>query len=324
MKFQFPIAMLLGYILDLIFGDPLWLPHPVQLMGKLITALEKLFRKILPKTQKGEMTGGFFVVLIVSLTALFVSWGILYLAEKIGFALYFVIEVIMIYQTLSTKSLKKESMKVYWQLAGNNIEKARKALSMIVGRDTAELGESEIVCAAVETVAENTTDGIIAPLIFLSVGGAPLGMLYKAINTMDSMLGYRNEKYIDFGFFAAKFDDAANFIPARAAGLLMCVSAFFAGFDMKNSFRIFRRDRLNHLSPNSAHTEAACAGALGIMLGGTHKYFGETVEKPTIGDSLRPAEAEDIRRADRLMYATSIFGFLICLLIGFLVRFFIA
>ena len=221
------------------------------------------------------------------------------------------VESLLSYQLLATKSLAAESRKVYDALKTGDLDKARYAVSMIVGRDTASLDEAGVARAAVETVAENASDGVIAPLIFLAIGGAPLGMFYKAANTMDSMVGYKNDQYLYFGRAAAKFDDILNLIPARVAGVLMCLGGAAAGYDGKNAWRIFIRDRKNHKSPNSAHTEAACAGALQLRLAGPNYYFGKLVDKPYIGDDQRPIEPLDILRSGRILYATAFFALLI-------------
>ena len=294
-----------GFLLDLLMGDPRWLYHPVCLIGKLISVLEKGIRKVIPKSEKGELAGGVLEVILVCLITFLVPFGIIHLLYKWNFWLGFALETFWCGQLLATKSLKVESMKVYDRLKNGTIEEARYAVSMIVGRDTQALSEIGVTKAAVETVAENTSDGVTAPLFYLLLGGVPLGFCYKAINTLDSMVGYRNAKYLFFGRASAKTDDAANWLPARICGVLLTVSAFLLGLDGKGAWWIFRRDRNNHLSPNSAQTESAAAGALGIQLGGTHVYFGEVVEKPTIGNADRPAEPEDIPRTNGMMLAAS-------------------
>ena len=305
-------ALLLGFLLDLLLGDPRWLPHPIRAIGALIAGLEKLLRKIFPKNQGGEMAGGVaLVILVLALSGGF-TLLVLWLCGKVGLWLRFLAETILCFQLLATRSLKGESMKVYKALKAGDLEGARYAVSMIVGRDTQCLDEAGVARAAVETVAEDASDGVIAPLIFLAIGGAPLGMVYKAVNTMDSMVGYKNDPYLWFGRCAARLDDVVNFIPARLAGLLMCLGAGFSGFDAPNALRIFRRDRKNHKSPNSAHTEAAAAGALHIQLGGSNYYFGKLVEKPTIGDADHPVEPLDIVRVNRLMYATAFLALVLC------------
>ena len=305
------LAVILGFILDLIVGDPHWLYHPIRLVGHLISGLEKLLRRICPKTEQGELiAGGFLLVLTAGITTV-VAWGLLLAAGLVHPCLRFALEVIMCYWVLATKSLKTETMKVYDALKEGDLKKARFAVSMVVGRDTEVLDDIGVTKAAVETVAENASDGVIAPLLFLMIGGAPLGFFYKAVNTMDSMVGYKNDKYLYFGRAAAKFDDVLNYIPARLSGMLMCGAAAFCGMDSKNAWRIYWRDRYNHSSPNSAHTEATAAGAMHIQLAGNAYYFGKLYEKPTLGDPDRPVEYEDIPRVNRLLYATAILSLVV-------------
>lgn len=313
------LAVILGFILDLIVGDPHWLYHPIRLVGHLISGLEKLLRRIFPKTEQGELiAGGFLLVLTAGITTA-AAWGLLLAAGLVHPCLRFALEVIMCYWVLATKSLKTETMKVYDALKEGDLKKARFAVSMVVGRDTEVLDDIGVTKAAVETVAENASDGVIAPLLFLMIGGAPLGFFYKAVNTMDSMVGYKNDKYLYFGRAAAKLDDVANYIPSRLAALLWIMAAAFTRNDAKGAWRIWRRDRRNHASPNSAQTESACAGALGVQLAGPAYYFGEYYPKPTIGDPLRPIEPEDILRADRMMYVASGFALAFgCAIRGFL------
>lgn len=298
-RFLFPL--LIGYLMDIVLGDPYWLPHPVCGMGWFINQNEKIIRTIFPKTPKGEKVGGLILVITVLLTTLGVAMGILYIALRIDAALAFVIQCIMCWQCIAQKSLKTESMKVYSRLQREDLEGARMAVSRIVGRDTQNLSLEGVAKATVETVAENTSDGVIAPLIYMAIGGGVMGYAYKAINTMDSMIAYKNDRYIHFGYFAAKLDDVANFAPARISGVLMVISAFLMGMNGKNAWRVFKRDRLNHASPNSAQTEAACAGALEIQLAGDAWYFGKLYKKKIIGDSYKKVEAEDVLRANRLM-----------------------
>jgi adenosylcobinamide-phosphate synthase len=302
------IALMLGFILDSIFGDPRWLYHPICAIGNLIAFLEKKIRKIFPQNERGQFAGGCLEVILVCLLSLGIPFGILWGVYSLSPVAGLVLETFWCYQLLAAKSLKTESMRVYKALKHGTLADARTAVSMIVGRDTSELTEEGVIKAAVETIAENTSDGVIAPMFYMAIGGAPLMFLYKGINTMDSMLGYKNEKYLYFGRCAAKLDDAANFVPARLSGWLMSAASCFAGLSVKNAFYIFRRDRKNHASPNSAQTESVMAGALGVQLAGNACYFGKIYEKPFIGDSLRPIESEDIKRANRLMYATGILG----------------
>ena len=299
-------AVLTGCFLDLCFGDPHWLWHPVCGIGSLISWLEKKLRERFPKGDAGERRAGLWLVILVLLITGTVSGAILWTSYFFSPYVGFLIESIMCGQMMAWRSLREESMKVYKAFSNGDVEGARQAVSMIVGRDTKELPEEGITKAAVETVAENTSDGIIAPLLFMALFGGLGVFLYKAVNTMDSMVGYKNDKYIHFGRTAAKLDDVLNFIPARLAAELMIFACRFTGFNRKNARRIYLRDRFNHPSPNSAHTEAVCAGALGIRLAGDAWYFGILHKKPFIGDDIRPVEAEDIRRANRLMMAASL------------------
>ena len=305
------VALVMGYILDLIFGDPYWMPHPVRFIGNLISILEKVIRRFMPKTKRGEYIGGIILTVMVVSISMVIPLVIILMAKSINTYLALTVETFMCYQILATKSLKVESMKVYDELAKNDLPSARKAVSMIVGRDTKDLTFSGVAKAAVETVAENTSDGIIAPMIFIAIGGAPMGFFYKAINTMDSMVGYKNEKYINFGRFAAKLDDVVNYLPARISAYQMILSSFFLRYDYKNAFKIYKRDRYNHASPNSAQTESVCAGALDVQLAGNAYYFGKLYEKPTIGDDIREINYDDIKKANRLLYCTSIISIVI-------------
>ena len=309
------LALILGFLIDLLLGDPRWLYHPVRIIGNGISLLEKILRRMFPKTPGGEKTAGFFLVLLICIGSGGVPFLLLYLAYHIHTVLGIALETFMCYQMLAVKSLKAESMRVYEALKKPDLPGARTAVSMIVGRDTQSLSAAGVTKAAVETIAENTSDGIIAPLFYMAIGGPALMFLYKGINTMDSMVGYKNEKYLHFGRFAAKLDDIANYIPARISAWLMILASFFAGFDWKNAKKIFLRDRYNHASPNSAQTEAVMAGALDIQLAGNAFYFGKLYEKPTIGDAVREVETEDIKRANRLLYASAALGTLFFALI---------
>ncbi len=293
-------GLLLGVMLDFLIGDPKALPHPVKGIGKLISFLEK-------KLYKNEKKRGAILWCIVVLTVFSVTGFIMGIAHRLGPVAAVLMEAVITCYCLAARSLCTESMKVQERLSAHDTEGAREALSMIVGRDTENLTEEEMIKAAVETVAENASDGVIAPFFYMILGGPALGMVYKAINTMDSMLGYRNDKYMNFGYFAAKADDAANFLPSRISALAMIGGCYILGlsspaYNGKEALRIWRRDRRNHLSPNSAQTESACAGALGLMLGGPHTYQGVTVPKDTIGDEKRKPEVMDIKRANRLMF----------------------
>ncbi len=302
------LAVLVGFVIDLIVGDPRWLLHPVVLMGKIITACEKITRKIFPKTKKGENFAGFVTVFIVVTISGIVPTLILWGCAKINIWFYFAVEALMCWQILAVKSLKVESMRVHTALESDDLEGARKWLSYIVGRDTENLDETGIVKGAVETVAENTADGVIAPMIAILLGGAPLGFIYKAVNTCDSMIGYKNEKYKWFGTFGARLDDFCNFLPSRISALLLVDSAWLCGFNWKNALKIWKRDRRCHHSPNSAQTESAVAGALEIQLAGDAVYGGVVKTKPTIGDSLREIEMSDIKRANKLMTVAAVWG----------------
>lgn len=301
-------ALLIGFLLDLVLGDPHWLYHPVRLIGHLITVIEKAIRKIVPQNRTGELVGGIVFSLIVLVISTMIPICILCVAGNIHPHIRFFMETMMCYQLLATKSLKTESMKVHDALANQDIEGARAAVAMIVGRDTKCLNEQGIVKATVETIAENASDGVIAPIFYMMLGGAPLGFFYKAINTMDSMVGYKNERYLYFGRCAAKLDDVANYIPARISAFFMILAAYLLRLDGKNSWNIFVRDRYNHASPNSAQTEAVMAGALQVTLAGDAYYFGVLHKKETIGDDIYPIQYQHILVANRLMYTT---GFLV-------------
>ncbi len=309
-------AVLGGFVLDTLFGDPPWLPHPVVLMGKAISALEKRLRARMPQTPQGELLGGAVVAFTLPVGTFLLTSLVCLGAAKLSPWLGLAVQMFWCGQALAAKGLVQESTNVYRALIKPDLPAARKAVSRIVGRDTQNLTLEGVTKAAVETVAENASDGVIAPLLYMLLGGAPLALTYKAINTMDSMLGYKNEKYLYFGRAAAKLDDAANYLPSRLAGLLWCAAAALTGNSPKGAWRIWRRDRRCHASPNSAQTESACAGALGVQLAGPAYYFGEYYAKPTIGDPLRPIEPEDIRRANRMMYAESV----LALAVGLAVR----
>ena len=307
------IAFIAGFVLDLLIGDPHFIPHPVRLIGSLISFLDKRLNSDagynsseneanLSKYKKG---------MLLAFTVIFATFAmsviIIVAAYSINLYAGVIAEAVMTWQILATKCLRVEGMRVYDALRTDGIDAGRRAVSMIVGRDTSVLDEAGVTMAAVETIAENTSDGVIAPMLYTAIGGPVLGFVYKAVNTMDSMLGYKNDKYMYFGRFAAKLDDVVNFIPARISAYLMIAAAFIGGrqFDGKNAYRIFKRDRFNHASPNSAQTESVCAGALRVQLAGDAVYFGKLVKKKYIGDGLREIEYEDIKRANRLMYITA-------------------
>ena len=304
-------AVWIGFLLDLLIGDPRWLYHPICAIGNLIAFLEKNIRKRMPKTPGGERAGGALEVLLVCLCSFGLPFVILFAAYRLHFWVGLILECFWCYQLLATKSLKTESMKVYAPLQAGDLDKARYAVSMIVGRDTQALSGEGVTKATVETIAENTSDGVIAPLFYMALGGAPLMFLYKGINTMDSMLGYKNDKYLHFGRYAAKLDDVANYIPSRISAWLMIGASYLLGMDGRQARKIYLRDRRNHASPNSAQTESVMAGALGVQLAGNAYYFGKLYEKPTIGDKNRPVEPEDIPRANRLLYGTAVLGALV-------------
>ena len=303
-------ALIVGFGIDLVVGDPAGLPHPVVFMGKLISLLEKTFRRWFPKTEAGEKWAGACLWLVVVTVSTLVPAVLLGLCYRVSRWLGFLVESILCWQILATKSLKDESMKVYDALKTGDLAKSRYAVSRIVGRDTANLDSLAVARAAVETVAENTSDGVIAPMLFLALGGAPLGFFYKAVNTMDSMLGYVEMPYRNIGMVSAKMDDVVNFLPARLSALLMLLAGFFLRLDVKNGWRIFLRDRYHHSSPNSAQTESVCAGLLGLRLAGDAWYHGVLHKKPYIGDALREIEYEDIPRACRLLYGTAVLSLL--------------
>ena len=303
-------ACVTGFILDFIFGDPAWIYHPVRIIGKGIELGERLLRRI--SGEKHLTAAGAVLWLMIAGLSFLFPLGILLLAWKIHPGLCFALEAFWCFQILAARSLCRESGKVYDRLQENDLPGARRAVSMIVGRDTESLTEEGVTKAAVETVAENTSDGVTAPLIYLMIGGAPLGFLYKAVNTMDSMLGYKNDRYLYFGRVPAGMDDIFNYIPARLTALLMIAAAYLTGLDGKNAWKIYRRDRKKHASPNAAQTESVCAGALRVQLAGDAVYFGKLYKKEFIGDSLRPIEPQDIRRTQRLMYVTALLVLFLC------------
>lgn len=304
----FFIKIWIAYVLDLIFGDPQNVVHPVQVIGKIISAGEKV---LLRKKYK-FLAGAVLNIFTVSIT-----YTLMYLISKsVKISVFFmIIEIYLMYTIFSINSLAREGNRVYRILKEGDIEKARKDLSYLVSRDTEMMDEKMIIRSTMETISENTVDGIVAPMFYMFLGGMPLAMAYKAINTLDSMVGYKNEKYMDFGKFSAKVDDAVNFIPARITGILIVLASMILGYDYKNSLKIFIRDRKNHSSPNSAHSEASVAGALGVQFGGKVSYFGKEINKPTIGDKIKDFELEDIRKNIRIMYVTSFLSLVIFSLI---------
>ena len=311
-------AVMLGFALDALLGDPKWFPHPVCAVGKLISCMEKLLRRLFPPRKGAMIFAGVVLWIVVCGVSFAVPFLVLRFLARINFWLGFAANSILCWLIFARKSLSEAGQHVY-RAVKESVEEGRKAVAWYVGRDTAALSEEGVIKAAVETIAENLTDGVVSPLIYMLIGGAPLALTYKAINTMDSMLGYKNEKYLYFGRAAAKLDDVANYIPSRLAALLWIMAAAFTRNDAKGAWRIWRRDRRRHASPNSAQTESACAGALGVQLAGPAYYFGEYYAKPTIGDPLRPIEPEDILRADRMMYVASGFALAFgCAIRGFL------
>ena len=307
-------ALGLGVLADLRLGDPLGGFHIVVWMGKVISGCEKRLRPLFRGTPRGELAGGALTVLLVCALSFGASLGAVWLGWRLHWLQGLGVESFLCWQCLAARCLREESMAVYYALKRDGLPAARAAVGRSVGRDIAALDEAGVARACVETVAENCCDGVIAPLLFLALGGAPLGTLYKAVNTMDSMLGYKNQRYLYFGRPAAKLDDLANLLPARLGGLLMIGGAALCGQDGRGAWRVFRRDRYAHASPNSGHCEAACAGALGVRLGGPSVYFGQVVDKPYIGDGQRPVEGEDIRRANRLALASAALCFGLILL----------
>ena len=303
-KLTLVIKIWIAYVLDLIFGDPQNIIHPVQIIGKMINIGEK---SLLGKKYKSDRKYKFFAGMILNITVISLTYGITYLIRRTSenSIILTVAEIYLMYTVFSINSLAREGNRVYNILKEGNIERARKDLSYLVSRDTETMDEKMIIRSTMETISENTVDGIVAPMLYMFLGGLPLSMTYKAINTFDSMVGYKNEKYMDFGKFSAKLDDVANFIPARITGILIVIASMILGYDYKNSLKIFIRDRKNHSSPNSGHAEAGVAGALGVQFGGRVSYFGKEVDKPVIGDKIKDFELEDIKKNIKIMYVAS-------------------
>lgn len=306
------MELTIGFILDLLIGDPNNPFHPVRGIGLLASKLETIFRKLLKNSLK---IAGLIVWIITIILTFAITYGIIFVCMKINKYLGVIVQGIIIYFCISAKGLVVEGYKVIKYLNEGNIEKSRKQLSYIVGRDTESLDSKGITRAVIETIAENMSDGVIAPILFAGIFGAAGSMAYKAVNTMDSMFGYKNEKYIKFGYFPAKLDDLFNYIPARVTGILIIISSFFLKRDYKNSFKIYKRDRYNHTSPNSAHPEAAMAGALDIQLGGANYYFGKIVEKPVIGDKIKEIEINDVKKTAEILYLSAVMGFILMVII---------
>ena len=306
-------AVGLGFLMDCVLGDPERLWHPIMGIGSMISFWSKTLRKWFPQSDRGQFWAGVCLWPLVVIPSWLIPFVLLWLVGMVHPAVRFLLEIVFCWQIFAAKSLKQAALRVYDALKAGDLQLARKYVSWIVGRDTEGLDAKQVTKAAVETVAENTSDGVIAPLVFLLLGGAPLGFAYKAVNTLDSMVGYKNEEFLYFGRFSARMDDVWNFIPARLSGLLFVVCAAPAGLDACGAWHCFRRDRLRHASPNSAQTEAACAGALGVQLAGNACYFGKLYEKPTLGDAKRDIEPEDIVRTNRLMYwASAVAVMLLC------------
>lgn len=310
---EYAAAACIGFLIDFIVGDPQGLWHPVCGIGSLISRMEKKLRKNTEDTPQNLLLAGAALAVTIPCMTVVITAVLLLAAGFLHPYLRFALMCVLDGWILAARSLKTESMKVYRRLKEKDLNGARYAVSMIVGRDTERLTAEGVTRAAVETVAENASDGVIAPLLFLLFFGPVGGFFYKAVNTMDSMVGYKNEKYLYFGRAAAKLDDLVNYIPARLTGLAFAAAAcLIPGMSGKNAFKIWRRDRRNHKSPNSAQSESACAGALGVQLAGDAWYFGELYHKPAIGDALRPIEPEDIPRANRLMYVASVLTLVVC------------
>lgn len=312
------IQIILGFLLDLIIGDPQNPIHPIRIIGSLCKFVENLFRKILKQHLKVVGLVTWIIVVSIVFTFNYLLIKITYLINPI---ISIILGTVMIYFCISAKALKIEGLKVIKYLIKDDIKGARKQLSYIVGRDTENLDKEAILKAVIETVAENMSDGVIAPFFYAGLGGAPLAFLYKAVNTMDSMFGYKNEKYIEFGYFPAKLDDVFNYIPARLSGYLITIASFILGLDYKNSLKIYKRDKNNHSSPNSAHPEAAVAGALNIQLGGANYYFGKLVEKPTIGDCKEKVSIDKVNDVNNILYCSAILGCIMSLIIKFIVSY---
>ena len=312
MKYEILYALLLGFLLDCLLGDPQGFPHPIVAIGKLIAWLEKALRRLFPRNKAGELAAGAVLWSLTVGVSFLVPYGLLRLAERVSPWLHLALQSVFCWQILAARSLQTESMKVYTALKTGTLADARRAVSMIVGRDTQQLDADAVARAAVETVAENCSDGVIAPMLFFALGGGPLAFVYKAVNTMDSMLGYVEMPYKNIGCVPAKLDDVFNYLPARISGIAMLLAGGLLKLDFQNGLRIFKRDRYNHASPNSAQTESVCAGLLGLRLAGDACYHGVLHKKKYIGDALRPIEPEDIPRACKLMYITTLLMLALC------------
>lgn len=306
------LCVVSGYIADLLFGDPPWFPHPVKGIGWAIGKLENPVRRFFTS----ERTGGFVLAVVVIGGAFWFTYALVNLSNWIHPRGGFVTSIFFIYTSLAVKDLRMESMRVRRALARRDLAEARAKLAMIVGRDTGNLDEKEIIRATVETIAENIVDGILSPLFYALIGGAPWAIAYKAVNTLDSMVGYKNERYKTFGWASAKIDDAANYIPARLAALLIPIAAWCCGKSGTHALRIAWRDGRKNPSPNSGIPEAAMAGALGVQLGGLNFYSGQPTNKPYIGDDHKPLSLDDVTDSIQITYATSA----LALLLGVLMK----
>jgi adenosylcobinamide-phosphate synthase len=312
-------AIAAGFIIDLILGDPRWMPHPVVIIGKCITLLERFFRKIMPKSHAGEFIGGLFMTIIIVGGTFGITFALCELAYRYNKWVFLALETLWCWQCVAIRDLKVESMAVYRKLKEGDLEGARKAVGRIVGRDTQELTDIGVTKAALETIAENFADGVLAPVLYMMILGAPLAMTYKAINTIDSMCGYKNERYLYFGKAGAHLDDVVGWIPARLAALVWILAAGLTGNDMKNAWKIWRRDHSKSASPNSSHTESACAGSLDIQLLGPAYYFGEYYDKQYVGDPIRPVEYEDIKRANVMMYVSAVITYAVGIALRYII-----
>lgn len=313
------LAFWLGYMADIVFGDPYWMPHPIRLIGKLIEWTESVIRQVAKKDHALKVGGVILLGLVVGLS-FSVPYYILKGAAVLSPWLAFFLEALMVYQILATRCLDVETKKVRLELEKNDLKKARQAIAMLVSRDTDMMDREDIIKAAVETMTENIVDGIISPMFYMAIGGAPLGFAFKAVNTLDSMVGYKNEKYMNLGWASAKFDDLANYVPARITAVLVIGAAFVLQLDYKNAYRILKRDKRNHSSPNSPLSEAPAAGALRIELGGKAWYFGQMSMKPTMGDPLEKPDVVHIVRSSKLMYITSFMGIVLATACAYVIR----
>ncbi|MGL1891324.1 MAG: adenosylcobinamide-phosphate synthase CbiB [Spirochaetaceae bacterium] len=303
------IPLTIGYILDLLIGDPHWLPHPIRFIGTLINKLESLLRK----KERYLKFKGLILLILTSGISFLTVFIILYLLEKVNIYIADIVCAFIIFQILATKSLFTETNKVYKALLANDLDLAKKQLSYLVSRDCESMNKTDVIRSTIETISENIVDGITSPLFYILIGGAPLGMFYKAVNTLDSMVGYKNDKYMDFGYFSAKFDDFVNYVPARISSIIIIFSSFLLGLDFKLAFKTLIKDRRNHSSPNSGYAEAPVAGALGIQLGGKVSYFGVIHNKPTMGLDVNEPENIDIRKTHKIMFLTSLIFFSLCI-----------